>query len=306
MSRLSRLSLIALLLAVATSSTFAAVPTTNLVLWLKPESLSSLYSTNGTPVTYWQDSSGLNNNAVDSTGWGTPVYQTPANGINGFAGVKFGASNVDAMWIANGQTSTITGTGLLTPINLGSTGLTYVFVFKLDPADPNTNLPPLSNYNLALGDEVDATRFGLKNNLATIERYDNAISSSYVSLLGTTPLNNTSPYPGHYIIATHQNDTGNFNDLANLYADNLAEAGPTTIPYNGATQVSRIGQHAGGGGYGFNGTITEVLVYSSALSTDDRLALQTYLADRYSIPEPASLALLAAGGVLVMGRKRMR
>jgi len=286
------------------SSAFAATPpTANLVLWLNPDSLVTQGYTNNQAVTYWPDSSGNNHNAVDRTGWATPVYTPSA--INGIGAVKFGASSLDSLWIADNATGTSNGSNV-TPIALAN-GKTMVVVFKMDTTDPNTNSAPFANYNMALGDAVDAMHFGLtgtSTQVAQYDSYDNVVTHSYVNMSGTTPLNNTNVYPGHILLLTHAQASGNSNDFANLYADGKLEAGATNIPYNAASQVARIGQNAGGGGYGFNGWISEVLVYDTALSDADRAQLSTYLADRYAVPEPASLALLAGGAAMVLMRRR--
>lgn len=62
---------------------------TDLVLWVKPESLGAL--SNNDPVTTWPDSSGYGNNLGQTTIGQKPLYKT--NQLNGWAGVEFDGIN---------------------------------------------------------------------------------------------------------------------------------------------------------------------------------------------------------------------
>lgn len=285
MSRSSRrlgavaLSIGAITLGVVQASSQTLPPTNNLAAWYKPETLSSL--TNNQTVTSWIDSSGNGHTLGNNTT--SPSYVT--NGINGRPSVFFAQSEFDQL---------ITSGSVFLP-----GGMTYVAVFKTFSTDSTSSYvgaPPLtlvSDYTY-----IGSAALGLTGGNSKLFRYDNQVSSSYLSMTGSSALNNTNVYPGHYLIATHRQDAGNTNDLASLFADGRLEA-TTNIPYNSVTSFDSVGR-AYAGLDSFDGWISEVLVYNTDLSTADRVQLQTYLNERWlDVPEPSAFLLLIIGGVLL-------
>ncbi len=55
----------------------------------------------------------------------------------------------------------------------------------------------------------------------------------------------------------------------------------------------------------FKGLVAEILVYGSDLSPADITAVEDHLVTKYLIPEPATLALLGVG-ILVLSARRRR
>ena len=51
------------------------------------------------------------------------------------------------------------------------------------------------------------------------------------------------------------------------------------------------------------GYIAEIIIYNSALSDTDRVAVEDYLYGKY-IPEPATIALLGLGGLVLIRKRR--
>jgi len=277
-------SLVVTMMVLAGHSYATLPPTNNLAAWYKPETLSGL--TNGQTVTSWTDSTGNGHTIANNTT--SPSYFT--NGINGRPSVFFTVSESDQL---------ITSSSVLLP-----SGMTYVAVFKTFSTDSTSSFA--SDPALTLVSDstyTGSTTFGLTGGNSKFIRYDNQVSASYLNITGSYALNNTNVYPGHYLIATHRQDTGNANDLASLYADGRPD-GTANIPYNSLTSFDSVGR-GGAGQNSFDGWIGEVLVYGTDLSTADRLQLQTYLNERWlDIPEPSAIVMLALGGLAWLRQRR--
>lgn len=286
-------SSVAFIVSAGNASAATLPPTNNLVLWLKPESLALA---NGASVNFWADSSGNTNDAVSLTAtYNAPIYV--ANGINGRPSVQFGPGINDALVLTN-QFDPPSGEYRL-PL---PSGLTFAGAFRTFSSLSATYYTGDAALSL-LGDSTAFVNvgFGITGGVGALNRYDNLVSSSWNYVSGTGALNHTNVYPGHYLIATHRNDTGTANDSVNLFADGRHEA-TANVPYNAFTAVNLIGH--GRVFDDFDGLIGEILVYSADLSTADRLQLQTYLTERWlDVPEPSAALLLALASVLLWRRK---
>lgn len=271
---------------ILTEQSFAQTlpPTNNLAAWYKPETLSSL--TNDQTVTSWTDSSGNGHTITRNTT--SPSYVT--NGINGRPSVFFTQSE-------NDQLITSSAVSLLS-------GMTYVAVFKTFSTDSTSSSAADPALTLVSDDTITgSTALGLTGGNGQFIRFDNQVSASYLTITGSSALNNTNVYPGHYLIATHAQNAGNTNDFANLYADGSLQA-TANIPYNSVTSFDSVGRGVAGLNT-FDGWISEVLVYSTDLSTADRLQLQTYLNERWlDVPEPSTIGLALLGGLAWRLRRR--
>ena len=63
-----------------------------------------------------------------------------------------------------------------------------------------------------------------------------------------------------------------------------------------------IGSNYGASGF-LDGKVAEVLVYNGGLNTAQLLSIEDYLQNKYIVPEPATMALLAMGGFCLLRRK---
>ena len=50
--------------------------------------------------------------------------------------------------------------------------------------------------------------------------------------------------------------------------------------------------------------ISEIVVYDSELTEPDRWAVQSYLVDKYIVPDPATIMLLGLGGLALIRKRR--
>ena len=253
--------------------------TNNLTLWLKSDTVGV---GNGNPVGFWGDNSTNQNDAVSLSAGGSPTFVT--NGINGRPALQFDGTT-DFLALTNKVDPTY-GPRVRLP-----NGLTMIAVFKTTSADTARVYAGNAPQTL-IGDNTGATysEFGLNGGKGEYNHY--TAGWNYVD--GSTALNNTNSYPGHYLIATHRPSDG----LVNLYADSVFQA-TTNLAYQTTyTGISRIGGgYINGSGTGdlFDGLIGEVLVYNGALSDSDRLSVQTYLNSRWlDVPEPSTISMIAA------------
>lgn len=300
-----RLCLSAFFLCIACVSYATLPPTNNLVMWLNAD---SLVLANGAGVTSWADSSTNGNDAILHAAWdpaGIPKFYT--NGINGRPAVGFGAPGAGG-YGSNGNDSLrisnrVAGAFQAIPLPSGFTMAVAIKTFVAGDDDNFAAVP--DNYNNLLGDTATAVQFGLASGVASLNTYDNQLTASWIPITGGGALNNTNIYPGHFLIAAHSNNVGALNDRVNLYADGSLVASGNS-PYNGATDMFRIGQGNGGGGRAFNGLIGEYLVYNAPLSAADQEQLQLYMTERWlNIPEPSVFALLGTGALLLWNRRRL-
>jgi len=102
---------------------------------------------------------------------------------------------------------------------------------------------------------------------------------------------------------------GSTNGSKSIWSDSVLLGGPEPVPAMSyfAAETASIGslgqlpiEH-----FYFRGDIAEILVYSS-VSGAQRMAVESYLNNKYFVPEPQSVALLAVGAMAGFGGLRER
>lgn len=227
---------------------------TGLVLWLRPEELANL--TDGTAVATWPDASGNSNDATQGTGANQPLYKT--NIQNGRAIVRFDGSN-DFMQIANPgsfdlATYTIFVVGKVTSGSGGS------FIGKNDAAF------------------VDGRRRHLQ-----IQAQNTGSDMTHFAGTDAQNINKTGISWGSFhvagVVARSTTDVSLIVD-----GTETTYSTPTLdfTSYNGKNVtigrpfLSTSAEH-------LNGDIAEILIYNSALSTNDWTKVVNYLRGKWGI-----------------------
>lgn len=218
-------------------------------LWLKADDLALA---DGANVTTWGDSSGSGNTATTMTA----IYPTfSAGSINTKPAVKFaGAQYMDSTLA---QTSVVKNT-MFVVHNPGGAGVAIGGSACCSP-----------NYMLTNG------MFGSTGNNYTVKNSSNAQTSAGNS--STTNQNVFSIAAGRFNSAYPASDTGTTID-AYSNGTHYTNSMVGTIGTGGGN--IEIGARYSGSSY-FFGSIAEVIIYNSALSDADLLAVQCYLGHKY-------------------------
>ncbi|HOP05228.1 MAG TPA: hypothetical protein PLE67_12195, partial [Tenuifilaceae bacterium] len=225
------------------------------VLWLRADQGTST-TTNGDPVSSWNDISGNANHSAQGNGGFQPIYIL--SGINGLPSIRFDGSD------------------------------DYLTVPDADNLD-NTN--GLSVFVVAKPDAVDDRARGLvskRNNSSSARAYslflgDNALSNIYFDA-GSNRINGTIPYTDDpQIFSAVYDGTLSADQSKIFYNGAFYEEGTGPVSIGNMTSDLHIGILNPGYAQGFRGDISEVIVYRDNLNLAQRLIVETYLDNRYNI-----------------------
>lgn len=228
----------------------------NCVLWLDASGTSN-FQLSGANVVKWLDKSGLGNDAVLSGSWYTTYNAT---GMNGLPAVNFDASYTAV-------------TGMSAPISpsaYASAGLTVVVVFASAPTAATTASGEL--VSIVSGTSASPMRvYGTTR----VQNGNTDGSNTVYTTAGTDVRLQTTP-----TLFSMTDMSGSWQEWTNGVLDMSASV---------STGFSGVGtQFRLGGGYGFAGNVSEVLVYRGVLSTQARQSVEGALARKWRISLPTT------------------
>ena len=221
----------------------SAPPATGMMLWLKADAITGIG--NGNPIATWPDSSGLGNNATQTTSGIQPTYIT--GDLNGKPAVRFASANSQYMNIAagfNGALNTVTEIAVLKGANARS-------LFQTEP---------FWGDNLVYDSWTDTISHACD------------ISANV----------DTSKFPTGGMVTVICNRDGNNDLLLSTYSNGALYSGPITGDTN---PVYIGNSFLGNNNYAayFNGDLCEFMVYDHVLTPNDQQTAESYLAGKYGL-----------------------
>ncbi|MFA7236853.1 MAG: LamG-like jellyroll fold domain-containing protein [Phycisphaeraceae bacterium] len=236
----------------------------------------------------WTDTSGNNNHA-----------KTPANVVNPpvvVPAIQAGATPSGAAALTFNPTSGTSSLRLQTILNSAafttSPTLTIVMVVKSDPSH-GTNKAVTGKSDVPGG--VALRINGLANN--SDGHLDEGLTLTRVNQADiTTQASVVDPLSYHVISMTVNN-----NDKIVFRVDGTQVKSQTIGSLPAFTGINLIGSADGGNGQQFYGSLAALYIYDTALDTTTLQGVESGLTTTYLVPEPATLGLMALGGLMMGG-----
>jgi hypothetical protein len=280
--RMAKVGWLAAGVALSIGGIAQAIPTSGLELWLKGD---AGVTTSGGSVTAWQDQSGGTvYNLTQATATKRPTLVSNW-GYKSMPALSF--DGVDDYVIDTANSLDLTAGLTIFIVAQNDVRKNYNGLFKLaQPATPENATSDLEIYW-----QAGSTDAGSGNAVYAVNRSTG--TGAFAALQGS----NNPPAVGlPYILDAFAGGT-----LSQLRTNNvLAASSASAILPGDATNRPAVG--LGFNNFSLDGYIAEVLVYNRVLTSGERTEVYNYLSDRY-IPEPASLGLLAVGGLLALRRR---
>ena len=250
------------------SATALTAPTGSLKLWLKAD--AGLYQDNaGTqPVTatgqgvgQWADQSGNGNNAIQTSTPNRPIYTTGV--INGVPVVRFNGGTGNYLSILNQSNWLPSDFSIIAVSRLAATG--------------SWNIAPIIAQDTASG-LFKKWIFSYANNNETFEFYNSVDTQINTGTLFPNPSGFNMPY----ILDVFRKGS-NFSFFMNDLSEPITSGNnPTANAIPSMTNIPvTIGYGESSGT--LNGDISEIFVYTRALSDIERMQLEGYLNNKYNL-----------------------
>ena len=220
-----------------------APPTSGLMLWLKADAITGV--NNGAALATWPDSSGLGNNATQTTTGIQPTYVT--GDLNGEPAVRFTSASSQYMNIGagfNGAFNTLTEIAVLKGANALS-------LFQTEPF---------------WGDNL------------VFDSYSNTIDHA----CDITANIDVSKFPAGGMVTVVCNRDGNNDLLLSTYSNGALYSGPIT---GNTYPIYIGNSFLGNDNYAayFNGDLCEFMVYDQVLTPNQMQTAESYLAGKYGL-----------------------
>ncbi|GGA83883.1 hypothetical protein GCM10011511_03790 [Puia dinghuensis] len=244
----------------------------NLILWLNANKASSITMNGSNQVSTWADLSGNGFNFTQATTANEPVYGASAN-PSGRPGVSFTATSSQYLSIASlpATLSFTSGISAFAQVSYGPThagwGWQRIFDFGNGTANNNFMMGRYGNsaknyyegWKSGSGDQTYTTTSPIVNNSENL--YEAIQQGGTAGTLTTV---------NQYLAGTAQAASG------------AAGSSQTWLPGSVARTSNYIGRSNWAADEYFNGTMSEILLYNTAVNTTQQVILENYLAAEWN------------------------
>lgn len=226
-------------------------------------------------VSAWADKSGNGRNATNSTSGTTqPSYSATQNGLNV---ISFAAASSQKLTVPN-------STAMFNFIHNGTPSIIFAVCTFGTSNDPQTLMMLLANNNADSGTQVGFNcgyddRSGVRNNGCFWAVANGSANVNYITVANLITPNAYAVFewrssPNATPKATFAVNGGTATNALN------GGGSPTT---NNAPNNLAIGSHGSSSKYLLDGTVAEILMYSSDLTTAGRQAVRFYLGRKWGV-----------------------
>jgi hypothetical protein len=266
----------------AANAAFVPPDSVNLTVWL---SADNGVTTDGSGlVSDWENQGVLTSDATQATAASRPLYVASDPAFNNQPSLSFDGSN-DILRLSD---ASLTGT---------ASGLTVFVVAQHRSAAASKGILGASN-----GDYGGSSQWFLMQSTSTSNMAEVHRNSSLTSTVNTGTLDTTGHQYEMIYDGGAQTLTQTVDGASSSTSAAFANVSYSILDIGGFWHApTPPGSEFGAGDV----NIAEILVYNTALSSADQATVADYLNNKYfPVPEPASLGLLAMGGLMLIRRKR--